>query len=282
MMMPGPPPPPGPRYPLEQRPALAPGMGWVCAGPPPPLMLPSLGYSADPWRPFSRSRSPPSSARARQTGGGGGGGGGGRRQRRPTAGGGRSPSRGSGKGTKRRFKPYHATVVPKELDLEEQYLSGDVPDRETTAMLRNIPNKYMQSTLLEEIDSQGFANKYDFFYLPMDVRNKTNVGYAFINFRAPEDLKGFCERFAGRQFEAHPSQKIATVSPAHVQGLERNVRNLSQKAVAQFRDSQYQPIVFRGDGARIGFHEAVRELALGGRLLSRPPDAGVAGRKDHA
>jgi len=34
-------------------------------------------------------------------------------------------------------------------------------------MIRNIPNKYTQKMLLEEID-EIFKGLYDFFYLPID------------------------------------------------------------------------------------------------------------------
>lgn len=56
-------------------------------------------------------------------------------------------------------------------------------------MLRNIPNRYSQASLLQEIDAAGYEGTYDFFYLPMDTQNRTNVGYAFINFLTPQDLE---------------------------------------------------------------------------------------------
>jgi len=244
----GPPPPPhhfGPLPPPH-------GYGPPPTGPPPPGILPlgpplgpygypppqpgvwpghaygALGYGSPEPREESRSRSR------------------GPRWRRP---------KGGGKGSDRIFKPHHTTSVPKATDLEAKFSAGDEP--ETTGMLRNIPNKYMQEDLLEEIDGQGFLGTYDFFYLPMDVRNHANVGYAFINFLDPADLLRFCRQFENYQFKRASSRKLAMVSPAIVQGLRQNVQNLMKKKVAQ---GQYRPIVMR-NGARIDIEDAAREIA---------------------
>lgn len=123
-------------------------------------------------------------------------------------------------------------------------------------MLRNIPNKYLQEALIEEIEEAGFRNSYDFFYLPMDVRNNANVGYAFINFVSPEELQRFTKDFDDYQFSRAGSRKLAKVNTATVQGLRQNVQNLLKKKVAQ---GQYRPIIIR-NGRRIEMDEAAREF----------------------
>jgi hypothetical protein len=157
---------------------------------------------------------------------------------------------------------HHSQNVPKGEDLGAKAASRGADSPATTAMLRNIPNKYMQSALLSEIDEEGFKGQYDFFYLPMDMQNKANVGYAFINFLHTSDMQRFCDHFKEWKFLKYPSGKIAACSPAHINGLESNIRHLSKKAVSQFKDKEYQPVVFR-DGRCIPFSEALRHLGDG-------------------
>lgn len=159
-------------------------------------------------------------------------------------------------GSGKEFKPYHATSVPKVTDL----LANEAKGPATTAMLRNIPNRLSQNSLLDEIDAEGFSGLYDFFYLPMDVRNKTNVGYAFINFLDPVNMTRFSEHFEGYRFKKQNSQKVATVNPAHVQGLSRNVQQLTKKAVLHFNKGEYKPVVFR-DGLRVDFEDLAKEYS---------------------
>lgn len=175
---------------------------------------------------------------------------------------------------KRDFQPYHAQSVPKSENLQTLADAGDV--QVTTLMFRNIPNKYTQNTLLREIDEFGFTDTYNFFYLPMDVHNRSNVGYAFINFETPNDAERFRAVFSEHRFQRFNSRKIGGVCTAHVQGLEENVRHFENRAVTQAKNDQYRPIVLKAR-QRIEFEDAVAEVKASGLLSSsHAPVAGIA------
>lgn len=44
-------------------------------------------------------------------------------------------------------------------------------EKRTTIMIRNIPNKFKQMTLLDMINI-NHKGRYDYFYLPMDLKVK--------------------------------------------------------------------------------------------------------------
>lgn len=89
-------------------------------------------------------------------------------------------------------------------------------DMRTTLMIKNIPNKYTQKMLLQTIDEQ-FNRMYDFFYLPIDFKNKCNVGYAFINMVKPAYILPFNKRFNQRKWERFNSEKVCHISYARIQ-----------------------------------------------------------------
>ncbi|CAE8625289.1 unnamed protein product, partial [Polarella glacialis] len=169
--------------------------------------------------------------------------------RGPAAGGTDSESDCQGVG-RPEFQPHHASSVPRRC-LGSSVLEGPV----STVMLRHIPCRYTQGSLLMEIDQLGFAGAYDFFYLPMDTRNKTSVGYAFINFTDPVAATRFMRVMDEYRFQRHLSEKIAEASPAQLQGLRQNVAHFASCAVLRARDSKCRPIVlqhgFRRDFAQL-------------------------------
>lgn len=175
--------------------------------------------------------------------------------------------------SKKAFQPYHALHVPKETNLRSK-MQQTVVDA-TTLMLRNIPNKYTQSLLKQEIDDLGFAGLYDFFYLPMDKQNRSNVGYAFINFLQPASATKCWSVLSNYKFQRYHSRKICAVSPAHLQGFEKNVEHFQDRAVMNARKNEkYRPMVLR-DGAHIESQALKLDLdkALFGALSYDQPNA---------
>jgi hypothetical protein len=162
-------------------------------------------------------------------------------------------------GQRAAFKPYHARTVPKRAKLDQT--KGPITPP-TTMMLRNIPNQYTQSALREELHDAGFAGLYNFFYLPMDIQNHTNVGYAFVNFLEPDGATHFFTAFSEFRFKRIRSRKTGAVSPAYIQGLEKNLQHFQDKAVKYARNGQYRPIVILG-GQLYDVDEALAELSTG-------------------
>jgi len=90
-------------------------------------------------------------------------------------------------------------------------------DVRSTVMLRNVPNKYTKAALLQLID-KNHAGTYDFFYLPMDYRNKCNLGYAFLNLRDARSIVALAEEFSGKGWAHFNSGKVCEVTYARIQG----------------------------------------------------------------
>ncbi len=90
-------------------------------------------------------------------------------------------------------------------------------DTRTTVMIRNIPIKYTDDILIEEL--KEFKGKYDCLYMPFDYEKKGNKGYAFINFVNPLHILYFHEKFYGKKWKLFESSKICELNSANFQGI---------------------------------------------------------------
>lgn len=99
-------------------------------------------------------------------------------------------------------------------------------------MIKNIPNKYTQKMLLTTIDEK-FRGTYDFFYLPIDFKNKCNVGYAFINMVRPEYIIPLIQKFDRKKWEKFNSEKVCNISYARIQ--VKTSRNLCKPLLRLLR-----------------------------------------------
>ncbi|KAL8468393.1 hypothetical protein ACS0TY_031562 [Phlomoides rotata] len=103
---------------------------------------------------------------------------------------------------------------PYYLDLDK-IRTGE--DTRTTLMIKNIPNKYTSNMLLDAINEHHMGT-FDFLYLPIDFKNKCNMGYAFINMLSPSYIIPFYEAFNKKKWEKFNSEKIASLAYGRIQG----------------------------------------------------------------
>jgi len=97
-----------------------------------------------------------------------------------------------------------------------------------TVMMRNLPNKYTQEGLIQEINEAGFLGTFDFFYLPIDPETGANRGYVFINFVEPSYAWLFRTTYEGRRMSSSSkSRKVISVTPAALQGFDANFAHYS-------------------------------------------------------
>eukprot|EP00897_Mesotaenium_endlicherianum_P004581 jgi/Mesen1/4150/ME000218S03264 len=160
---------------------------------------------------------------------------------------------------KRRSDGVHTADIKRHFVLDpDRILRSE--DQRTTLMLRNIPNKYTQKMLLHSID-EYHQGTYDFFYLPIDFKNKCNVGYAFINMISPTKILPFYQDFNGKRWEKFNSEKVASLAYARIQGKVALVAHFQNSSLMN-EDKRCRPILFHTDGPHHGIQGSTCDLSL--------------------
>ncbi|CAI9756389.1 unnamed protein product [Fraxinus pennsylvanica] len=134
-----------------------------------------------------------------------------------------------------------------ELDIDRIVCEKD---KRTTLMIKNIPNKYTSKMLLAAIDERH-RGTYDFIYLPIDFKNKCNVGYAFINMTEPSLIIPFYRTFSGKKWEKFNSEKVASLAYARIQGKAALIAHFQNSSLMN-EDKRCRPILFHTDGPNAG------------------------------
>ena len=160
-----------------------------------------------------------------------------------------------------------------ELDLG-RILLGE--DSRTTLMIKNIPNKYTSKMLLVAIDEQC-RGTYDFLYLPIDFKNKCNVGYAFINMIDPSQIIPFYKAFQGKKWEKFNSEKVASLAYARIQGRASLVAHFQNSSLMN-EDKRCRPILFQTEGPNAGDMEP---FPVGANVRVRPGKSRNAGNEEN-
>jgi hypothetical protein len=161
----------------------------------------------------------------------------------------------------------------RESNLAEKYQTAG---QCTTVMIRNIPNEYSQDELIAEVsDAMGSSVFFDFFYLPWDTQNDGNVGYAFVNFLDSAAAQKAVRIFSNYHFRLHDSRKVGKVLPAHIQGLENNLRHLQDRAVVLGNHPCSPVVMWRGQKVELSLifqelrtQDTLRKFESGGHHSS--------------
>merc|ERR1719487_189195 len=116
----------------------------------------------------------------------------------------------------------------------------------TTVMVRNIPNNYNRTMLLDLLDSLGFSGRYDFVYLPMDFRRNANLGYAFVNGVTSQDAEQIMQYLNNFTRWACASDKVCQTSWGEpLQGLDAHVERFRNSPVRHPSiPEEFQPLLF--------------------------------------
>eukprot|EP00188_Purpureofilum_apyrenoidigerum_P003008 Plantae.Rhodophyta-Purpureofilum_apyrenoidigerum.ctg30526.p1 GENE.Plantae.Rhodophyta-Purpureofilum_apyrenoidigerum.ctg30526~~Plantae.Rhodophyta-Purpureofilum_apyrenoidigerum.ctg30526.p1 ORF type:complete len:819 (+),score=97.79 Plantae.Rhodophyta-Purpureofilum_apyrenoidigerum.ctg30526:139-2595(+) len=128
-------------------------------------------------------------------------------------------------------------------------MSGE--ETRTALMIRNIPNKYTQKMMLQALDA-NHRGVYDFFYLPIDFKNKCNVGYAFINFRNVAHIVPFFKEFHRRKWSKFNSEKVCEITFARIQGKANLIAHFQNSSLMN-EDPKCRPIIFSETGEQEEF-----------------------------
>lgn len=100
--------------------------------------------------------------------------------------------------------------------------------------------------LLAAID-ENHRGTYDFLYLPIDFKNKCNVGYAFINMSSPSHIISFYQAFNGKKWERFNSEKVSSLAYGRIQGKAALVSHFQNSSLMN-EDKRCRPIVFNSEG----------------------------------
>jgi hypothetical protein len=102
--------------------------------------------------------------------------------------------------------------------------------------------------LLSEFKDCGHGpGKIDFFYLPIDFRNKCNRGYAFVNFVNYRDILSFYDLYNGQGWKTFKSDKICDITYARIQGKSSMLKRFQNSALME-KEPEYRPVEFNSNG----------------------------------
>lgn len=134
----------------------------------------------------------------------------------------------------------------------------------TTVMIQQIPFEYTQKKLMHEINRGGFEGTFDFFYLPVNARNRGSRGFGFVNFLTASAAEAFYLRYQGQKLKHYEASTTLSVVPADVQGFEQSAAAFFASWHLRKKKRHSEPVFLKPVPSYL------REEGLQKRILRRP------------
>jgi hypothetical protein len=160
--------------------------------------------------------------------------------------------------------PAAPTPAPKQPSLEKtNEFTINIPELESghetrsTVMIRNVPRSFDQKTVIDlltrRFKPRPNTTVFDFVYLPMDLVNRVNVGYVFINLTEPRFVSDCLRLFNSRTWRSileavkWPSMqdpemgKVARVTFARIQGRDALMEHFNKSSIMTNHSESIRP-----------------------------------------
>jgi hypothetical protein len=150
---------------------------------------------------------------------------------------------------------FPATISLASCISDTSSVAGNPTDKFTTVMLRNVPNTYTRGMLVDMLNSEGFAGKFEFVYLPIDFKTHAGLGYAFVDCCSPQEAQKMRQHFEGFLRWAVKSEKICSVSWSHPeqQGIDSHIERYRNSPIMhESVNDEWKPALF-SKGLRVPF-----------------------------
>lgn len=149
--------------------------------------------------------------------------------------------------------------APGDIPMVPSVADQELPEGCTTLVIRNIPARKTQASLLQEFVPDG---GFDLFILPFSFSCKRTMGIAFINFRSPAQALEFKLRWNRQFLRDHGRTKHLDVTAATEQGVEANLRQFNAKNLTALHRFNMLPAFFDEVGLRLDSLNELKRLGV--------------------
>lgn len=139
-------------------------------------------------------------------------------------------------------------------------LSSPSAEERTTVIIRHMPLSFDRDAAMRLLKQEGFGDRYDFLYMPINVSAQGGFGYVFLNLVSVADAQDCIAHFHGFDGWDIQSDEVAQADWCALQGLESHVRRYRDSPVMhESVPEKCKPAVF-SSGQQLPFPAPTKPL----------------------